>query len=168
MNDGLIDCFRHNAWAMREVLRACRPLSDEQLQGVVPGTYGSIIDTLRHTIRSEAGYCRRLTGEEPEWLANPPDEPGIEELERRNAETAARWEQFLTTPFDAERIFIMSWHDGSDRAVPAGIVLTQVLHHGNEHRTQVCTTLTAIGVESPQLGVWEFSVDTDRAQRVEA
>jgi uncharacterized damage-inducible protein DinB len=165
MNDGLIDCFRHNAWATREVLRACRGLTDEQLNATVSGTYGSIIDTLRHTIRAEAGYCRRLTGEEPDWLARPPDAPGIDELERRHDETAARWDRFLATPFDAERPFVIPWHDDHDRIVPAGVVLTQALHHGNEHRTQVCTTLTAIGVESPQLGVWEFAEATDRTPR---
>lgn len=166
MNDGLIDCFRHNAWATREVLSACRGLSDEQLNSVVTGTYGSIIDTLRHTIRAEASYCRRLTGEEPGWLASPPDAPDVAELERRHEETTERWERFLASPFDAERAFIIPWHDDIDRSVPAGVVLTQALHHANEHRTQVCTTLTAIGVESPQLGVWEFAEATNRAPRV--
>lgn len=163
MNDGLIDCFRHNAWATREVLRVCRSLTDSQLDTAVAGTYGSVIETLRHTIRSEAGYCRRLTGEEPDWLAQPPDAPGVTELEQRHDDTTARWERFLATPFDAERTFVIEWHDGINRDVPAGIVLAQALHHGNEHRTQICTTISAIGAEPPALGVWEFAEDTDRA-----
>ncbi|HUG15177.1 MAG TPA: DinB family protein [Thermomicrobiales bacterium] len=167
MNDGLLDCFRHNAWATRQVLDACRGLTDEQLRAAVTGTYGSIIDTLRHTVRSEAGYCRRLTGEAANWLGPDADAPDIDEMIARNDDLAARWERFLAAPFDAERIFVIPWHD-SDRNVPAGVVLTQALHHGNEHRTQVCTTLTSIGVESPALGVWEFAEATDRAPRVTA
>jgi len=168
MNDGLIDFFRHNAWATRQVLDACRELTDPQLNTTVPGTFGSIIDTLRHTIRSEAGYCRRLTGEEPDWFQRASDQPGLGELMLWAGDLAARWDRFLSAEFDAERTFVIPWHDDGDRLVPAGVVLTQVLHHGNEHRTQVCTTLTSIGVESPALGVWEFAADTDRAPRVTA
>lgn len=65
MNDGLIDLFRHNAWAMCQLLSVCQELTDEQLATTVPGTYGSVIDTLRHTVRSEGGYYRRLSGDEP-------------------------------------------------------------------------------------------------------
>jgi uncharacterized damage-inducible protein DinB len=164
VNDGLIDAFRHNAWATREVLMACRGLSDEQLHMQVVGTYGSIIDTLRHTVRSEGGYYRRLSGAEPDWFVHRDDAPDVDELLRRADDLAGRWETFLATPFDAERTFQLPWHDGSERDVPAGVVLVQALHHGNEHRTQVCTTLTAIGVEAPALGVWEFSEATNRAR----
>ena len=59
MNDGLVDAFRHNAWATREVLRACRGLTPDQLDAAVTGTYGSIIATLRHIVRAEAAYCAR-------------------------------------------------------------------------------------------------------------
>jgi uncharacterized damage-inducible protein DinB len=163
MNDGLLDALRHNAWAMREVLRACADLSDEQLDIVIPRTCGSVIDTLRHTIDAEAGYYRRLSGEEPEWKRRAEAEPSVPEMLAFNDDLAARWERFLAEPFDAERTFVIPWHDGIDRDVPAGVVLVQALHHGNEHRTQVCTTLSAMGVTPPQLGVWEFAEATNRA-----
>lgn len=165
MNDGLIDAFRHNAWAMRELLRVCQPLSETQLDTTVPGTYGSIIATLRHTVRSEAGYCRRLTGEEPDWYVQGDDSAGLDELARYIEDLAARWERFLASPFDAERTFVVEWHDGIDRDVPAGVFLAQALHHGNEHRAQIATALTTIGVEPPGWGLWEFAEATNRAPR---
>jgi uncharacterized damage-inducible protein DinB len=166
MNDGLIDGFRHNAWATREVLHACQQLTDAQLDSTVSGTFGSVIATLRHTVAADAGYCRRLTGDEPPWYQHArEDAPTVAELAGYADDLAARWEQFLAQPFDAERTFILPWEDGVDRDVPAGVVLVQALHHANEHRTQICTTLTSIGVESPQLGVWEFAEATDRAPR---
>jgi uncharacterized damage-inducible protein DinB len=168
MNDGLIDAFRHNAWATRLVLDACRGLTDEQLNATIPGVYGSIIDTLRHIVRSEAGYCARLRGDEPSWDRRAEnDAPDLDELARRNDENEERWLGFLETPFDAERLFVIPWHDGIDRDVPAGVFLVQALHHANEHRTQVCTMLTTLGAEAPALGVWEFAEATNRApQRV--
>lgn len=134
MNDGLIDAFRHNAWATRELLAVCRELPKAQLHATAPGTYGSGIKTLRHTVSSEAGYCARLTGEEPGWDLRAKEAPNLDELAKRIDELDARWERFLSHPFDAERTFVMPWHDGMDRDVPAGVVLVQVLHHGNEHR----------------------------------
>jgi uncharacterized damage-inducible protein DinB len=167
MNDGLIDGFRHNTWATHQVLQACASLTNDQLNTTVTGTYGSIIATLRHLVSSEGGYCRRLTGEEPDWYANRDNDPDIAELARRVDDLASRWERFLAEPFDAERLFIIPWHDGIDRDVPAGIVFNQVLHHGNEHRTQLNTTLTAIGVQTPDLGLWDFAEATNRApQRI--
>lgn len=163
MNDGLVDAFRHNAWATREVLRACRGLTPDQLDAAVTGAYGSIIATLRHIVRAEAAYCARLMDEEPTWDRRAADEPDLDELSRRNDELEMRWLRFLGRPFDAERTFVVSWHDGIDRDVPAAVVLVQALHHGNEHRTQICTTLTSIGVAAPALGVWEFAEATDRA-----
>jgi uncharacterized damage-inducible protein DinB len=167
VNDGLLDAFRHNAWAMREVLRTCQGLNEEQLALVIPGTFGSVIDTLRHTINAEAAYYRRLSGEEPEWKRRAEGQPSVGELLEFNDDLAARWERFLAIPFDAERTFIIPWHDDIHRAVPAGVVLVQALHHGNEHRTQVCTTLSANGITPPQLGVWEFAEATNRAPRQE-
>ena len=164
MNDGLIDAFRHNAWATDEVLRVCRALTKSQLSRTTPGTYGSIIDTLRHIVGSEAGYYARLAGEEPSWDRRADEAPGIDALGTRAEELAARWERFLAEPFDAERTFAIDWQDGTMRDVPAGVVLAQALHHANEHRTQVCTTLTAIGMPAPELGVWEFAEATNRAK----
>jgi uncharacterized damage-inducible protein DinB len=165
VNDGLIDGFRHNTWATSLVLAACQDLTQHQLDTTVPGTFGSVIDTLRHLVASEGGYCRRLTGDEPEWLQRARETESVAELARYNDELATRWERFLATPFDAERVFVMDWDDGSSRDVPAGVVLMQVLHHANEHRTQVNTALTTLGVTPPELGVWEFAAATERAPR---
>lgn len=164
MNDGLIDGFRHNAWSTNELLKVCQGLSESQLDATVEGTYGSIIATLRHFVRSEAGYQARLMGEEPSWVRTADESSGLDELAARNEELLARWERFLSQPFDAERTLLYHWHDGTDRDVPAGVVLMQALHHGNEHRSQVATILTQLGVTPPEWGLWEWAEATDRAR----
>ena len=164
MNDGLIDAFGHNAWATDEVLRVCRALSEQELSRTTPGTYGSIFATLRHLISSEANYYARLAGEEPSWDRQADDPSDLAGLAARAAELAERWRRFLATPFDAERTFAISWEAGPVRDVPAGVVLAQVLHHGDEHRTQICTVLTTIGIPTPELGVWDYAEATNRAR----
>ena len=46
--------------------------------------------------------------------------------------------------------------DGSRTRAPVSIRLAQALHHGTDHRSQICTGLTALGVEPPSIDVWDF------------
>lgn len=158
MNDGLVDAFRHDAWAMRELLRVCGTLSDEQLNATVDGTYGSVIETLRHIVTGESRYCARVTGED----ARVDAASTVGGLLEQSAVLAVRWERYLTKPVDAERTMIVAWPDGTEYEIPDGVHLAQALHHGNEHRAQICTILTSIGVAVPSLGVWDYAEATGR------
>jgi uncharacterized damage-inducible protein DinB len=170
MNDGLIDGFRYNTWATRELLGVARGLTEEQLNATAVGAYGSIIDTLRHIVQGEAWDCARLTGEQLSWdIRAEDDDADLDELSRRVDELEERWECFLESPFDAERIFVVPWHDGGARDVPAGVFLIATLHHGIEHRSQVCTILTSLGIDPPDygadMGPLDYAEVTNRAPR---
>ena len=56
--------------------------------------------------------------------------------------------------------------DGSEGHAPAGIRLAQALHHGTDHRSQVCTTLTSLGIEPPEIDVWAFAESQGRYHEV--
>jgi hypothetical protein len=45
--------------------------------------------------------------------------------------------------------------DGFERDATTGIRLAQALHHGTDHRSQICTALTALGVEPPGIDAWD-------------
>ncbi len=49
---------------------------------------------------------------------------------------------------------------------PAGIRLAQVLHHGTDHRSQICTALTTLGHEPPEIDVWEYGEVVGLGSRV--
>jgi hypothetical protein len=36
------------------------------------------------------------------------------------------------------------------------LIFVQALHHGNDHRTQICTVLSANGYEAPDLSGWAY------------
>src|SRR3989304_9796288 len=61
----LLRAVRHNVWANLELLSFCSRLSTDQLAWKVPGTFGSIHETLQHVVRAESYYLRLLTGEHP-------------------------------------------------------------------------------------------------------
>ena len=50
----LDDAFAHHVWATLTLMDACLALEPEQLETTVPGTYGSIRDTMRHTVGADA------------------------------------------------------------------------------------------------------------------
>jgi hypothetical protein len=48
-----------------------------------------------------------------------------------------------------------------------GIRFAQALHHGTDHRSQICTALTMLGVEPPIIDVWAFEKEAGRNIEVE-
>ena len=57
----LSDAFAHHAWANDRILEACEPLTPEQLATPTVGTFGPILDTLRHLIGSDNWYLWVIT-----------------------------------------------------------------------------------------------------------
>lgn len=160
----LADAFDHHTWATLRLIDSCRVLTSEQLESPVPGTFGSIIDTLRHTVGAEAGYLFALTGGRVAEV----DEAGMEldALHTAMARLGAEWVSVLATADDPDRIVGRTRDDGTRSLAPLGIRLAQVLHHGTDHRSQVCTALSLLGVTPPEIDCWDFA-DTQGRLTVE-
>ena len=47
---------------------------------------------------------------------------------------------------------------------PIGFRLAQVVHHGTDHRSQVCTALTSLGVDPPIIDLWAYGEATGRTR----
>ena len=150
MGHALHDLSRHNAWATAQLLEFCQNLDDASLSSTVPGTYGTILETLRHIVASEGSYLYRLTGELSTRGWSVGDPVGLDVLRERAALLASTWEQFLAGDVDTERMGEARGDDGLF-AVRAGVFITQAFHHANEHRAHVCTILGATGHEPPDL-----------------
>jgi hypothetical protein len=46
--------------------------------------------------------------------------------------------------------------DYPDTDSAEGMLLVQAIQHGNDHRTQICSTLGALGLDVPDLDGWEY------------
>ncbi|HEY0739026.1 MAG TPA: DinB family protein [Herpetosiphonaceae bacterium] len=159
MAHALHDPVRHNAWATTHILEFCRSLDEQALSATVPGTYGPIIETLRHIIYCERDSLDRLIGREPTDLWQLGSTTGIDVLIELAAQLSADWESFLAGDVDAERLLPP---DEGTEPIPAGIVIAVVLYHGSDHRGQICTILSAIGHEPPDLTPWAYAFATGR------
>lgn len=154
------DAFAHHIWATLRVIDACQALAPEQLKASAPGTYGSIIDTLRHLVEADAGYLFVITGGRFSLI----DDTGMDlpELRAEMQRHEAAWNDLPGEDLDPDRIVVRHRDDGSESRAPLGIRLAQAVHHGTDHRSQVCTVLTTLGVEPPLIDVWDFAEQDGR------
>lgn len=148
-----IEAFRYHKWANLTLLDTCAGLSDEKWQLTTPGTYGTIAATFQHIVSAEDGYLARLIGRERRLARDMPFQgpARLKELVTRNADEFTELAARTTSEDSIEAPF----QDGLYR-VASGIVLIQALHHGNDHRTHICTILGAHGIQYPEMDVWGY------------
>jgi len=148
------DAFAHNTWATLRVIDTCLELSPEQLETSVPGTYGSILDTMRHLVAADANYLFVCSGEGAP--IEDEDRMGLKELRVAMESFGPKWSALLARDPDPGTVLVRHRDDGSETTAPLGIRLAQVVHHGTDHRSQICTALTNLGIEPPFIDVWAF------------
>ena len=151
--DTLTTLFSHNLWANLALVELCTPLSDEQLDSTLDGTYGSIRDTLVHIARGERSYLSRISTGQPYTGGNA----GLDSLALIRESLQTTGEAFIAwaPKVTADETVVVDW-DGTLRDVPKTILLTQAINHATEHRTQIMTILTQLGIQPPELSGWEY------------
>lgn len=151
----LDDAFAHHVWATLQVMDVCGRLDQAQLESTSPGTYGTILDTLRHIVGADASYLFAMTG----GRVQPIDEEEMElpELRSLMESYGPEYASLLAEGLDPDRIVVRLRDDGSETHAPLGIRLAQAVHHGTDHRSQICTVLTTLGIEPPLIDVWDYA-----------
>ena len=148
-----VEAFRYNKWANLRVLGVCAGLTAEQLGWSSPGTYGSLADTLLHLFGAEQRYVRRLTGAEPR-ISERDEFPGVSAL-RAFAEQSGDELIRLGGQVQADEKLDTDYGD-EHYLMDAGVVLLQALHHGNDHRTHICTILGQHEIGVGEMDVWAY------------
>lgn len=78
----------------------------------------------------------------------------------------AAWSLLLAQDLDPDAVNVRVHDDGSETHTVIGIRLAQALHHGTDHRSQICTALTTLGMEPPAIDLWDFGEQDGRVVEV--
>ena len=76
------------------------------------------------------------------------------------------WSSVLAEDLDPDIVVSRHRDDGTESLAPLGIRLAQVIHHGTDHRSQVCTALTSLGIEPPEIDAWRLAWTQGRLSEV--
>lgn len=150
-NSVLAKLFEHNNWANLQILQACSTLSNLQLDADPDSTTkGNIRLTLQHMMESQQSYWTQLAGVEPhfDWQ-NSPDFTELVWAAKLTGEgllALAKDETGkLSTTFQYDGYSIEPW-----------VVMVQAINHSTEHREQIKSMLSALGITPPRIDGWMY------------
>jgi uncharacterized damage-inducible protein DinB len=157
--------FEHNNWANIQIIQACSALSDWQLDAEPKSaTQGSIRSTLFHLVTSQQGYLRLLTLPLEERLERVPAPP-FDELQM-SASTSG--EALLALARDESSIPMkgqLKTRDGY--FVAPWVLMVQIINHATEHREQIKSMLSSLGVTPPEIDGWNYGEFTNALVPIE-
>ena len=150
MNTNLLErVFEHNNWANLKIAQTCAKLSDAELDADPKSvTMGSIRDTLDHLASAQENYFAmfKMTVEERRNRSGQPIENHAESLKISGQgllELAKSPPQTRLQTTD-------------DHYVEPWVILVQVVNHAAEHREQICSMLTELGIPVPDMDGWSY------------
>jgi uncharacterized damage-inducible protein DinB len=156
-NNFLVKIFEHNNWANNQIIQACSALSDEQLDAEPQSaTKGSIRRTLFHLVGSQLGYLNLLTLPVEARVAADLTFAGLQDAAVSSGEgllALAKGES--SKPFSNQ----LQTRDGY--LVEPWVVMLQVINHATEHREQIKSMLTSLGMTPPEIDGWDFGLATN-------
>jgi len=146
--------FEHNLWANLQILQACAGLTAEQLDAEPQSaTKGTIRTTLTHLVEAEQGYLADLIGEKSRFQLE--NFTSFSELE-----TALHYsgEGFLVLARDASDAHLSTpVHTEGGYTIQPWVLLVQAVNHASEHREQIKSMLSSLGVKPPRIDGWVYA-----------
>ena len=162
--DFLVKLFEHNNWANRQILEICSRLSEQQIDAQPrSAAKGSIRETLVHLVTSQRGYLSLLTlpvGDRP-----------------RGPVAFADLQASLNSSGDGLLLLLGGRNESTPQArlrttddfyVEPWVIVVQIINHATEHREQIKSMLTALGITPPDLDGWGYGEVTNALAPVSA
>lgn len=153
----LVKLFEHNNWANSQIIQVCSCLSNEQLDAVPQSaTKGSIRRTLTHLVSSQQGYLSLLTVPVDKRHHVPPTFAELQESARNSGEGLLALVRDEPGKLPKSRL---QTKDGY--YVEPWVVFVQIINHATEHREQIKSMLSALGVTPPDIDGWSYGEVTN-------
>ena len=159
--DTLTTLYSHNLWANIKLFECCANLSDEQLDSTIIGTFGTIRDTLQHIVSAEQSYFARISTGLPRRRIEGAPAPTMAEMLESLRTTGAGFVEWAPK-VQAGDLVDVKWENDETKHISKAIILTQVINHATEHRSQIMAILTQLGVQPPDLDGWTYFEENEQ------
>ena len=139
--------YDYGYWANSRLFAVVLELKPEQFTQAVAGSYGSIRNTLVHTLSAEWGWLDRCGGFKRGPALKPDDYPTAQSLIDTWGSVEAHVHEFLSrlTDADLDRVVEFTAAGGEKRSMVLGPLLQHAANHAVHHRGQVALLLRALG-----------------------
>jgi uncharacterized damage-inducible protein DinB len=150
--------FEHNNWANTLVMEACSKLTDAQLDAQPQSaTKGTIRETLSHFVRAQQNYLRHITRIEPPFTWETP--PALEQMRESLTRSGQGFLEIASDESGRLPKSRVQIRDGSQ--VEPWVVMVQAINHATEHREQINSMLTALGLNPLDMDGWSYAEATN-------
>jgi uncharacterized damage-inducible protein DinB len=139
--------YDYGYWANRKLFQVVSQLTPERFTEPVAGSYGSIRNTLVHTMSAEWGWLDRCGGPARGPALKPDDYPTPQSLIETWGTVEGYLRDFLSTLKDSDLDRIVEYTNprGEKRAMVLGPLMQHAANHGVHHRGQVALLLRTLG-----------------------
>jgi uncharacterized damage-inducible protein DinB len=141
----------YNAWATAHILDAAARLEQGQFTATPDSNTASLRSILVHTLSAEWLWRIRLQSGISPSMQNAGDIPDVESLRPIWHEEATAFREYLTTLDDGameETVQFRRFSGELSDPIARWVVVTQLVTHGAQHRSEAATLLTSYG-QSP-------------------
>jgi uncharacterized damage-inducible protein DinB len=140
--------YDYNIWANHRLLDQAANLSAEHLRAPTACSFGTLHDTLAHTLGAEWMWRLRLQeGVSPPALPSGQDFPTLADLRARWNAEEQQMRAFLASlgDDDLERVAHYTNTREEPQQTPIGQALLHLMFHGMQHRSESAAMLTSYG-----------------------
>ena len=139
--------YEYGYWANKKLFDAISQLTPEQFTQSVAGSYGSIRNTLVHTMSAEWGWLDRCGGEVRGPALRPEDYPTAESLIEGWNRVEGYVREFLSRLKDEDLAHDVEFtiHGLEKQSMRLGYLMQHAAVHGVHHRGQVALLLRMLG-----------------------
>ncbi len=147
--------FEHNNWANIQMVQACAALSDELLDSEPhSATKGTIRQTLLHLVSSQRGYLNLLTLPVEQREKIPLAFEGLKDVAQTSGEQLLALIKSGGLPTarlqTTDGYYVEPW-----------VVLLQIINHATEHREQINSMRSALGLSPLDQDGWSYGEFTN-------
>jgi len=143
----ILTLYQYNTWANWRILNAASELTTEQYLAPAAFSYGSLRETLVHTLFAEWLWRRRWEGYSLNERLIPQGFPTFETLRLRWEKEENALMTFVENIQEAAlgRTILYRTTDGQARENILWHLMVHLVNHGTQHRSEVAAMLTEFG-----------------------